>query len=319
MSPFSFLRRHPRGDLAQHAGGNLPEARRSELESHVASCGACRAELEDLRRVVATLQTLPPAAVPRSFTLTPEQAAAPSPAASLARSPALGYGMRMASAGLAVALAVVVVADLGGNSGNGGGGGDDDAGTLTALDLTAAAGRNQYSVADGADGAAEQDIRSALGDDDSASALETGVPAPADATAAPTAASGGTAGGPISGGSAGIGVPPDVTPAPDPGIAVTDAPTPDVFAESPAPTDTLAAVAAPEAGETDDEAAQDAGTDANVTGDEELAAADGSEALVAPSDDDSDTLLIVEIALAAALALAIAATIYISRRARRPY
>lgn len=40
-------------DLAAYLDGGLPEARRSEVETHLAGCSACRAELVDVTEVVA--------------------------------------------------------------------------------------------------------------------------------------------------------------------------------------------------------------------------------------------------------------------------
>jgi anti-sigma factor RsiW len=47
------------------------------VETHVASCEACRSALVELRQIVHALAALPQPALPRSFALTPEQARRP--------------------------------------------------------------------------------------------------------------------------------------------------------------------------------------------------------------------------------------------------
>lgn len=46
--------------LAAEAGGDLPPGERSALEAHLARCAACRTTLEELRRTVAAIRSLPP-------------------------------------------------------------------------------------------------------------------------------------------------------------------------------------------------------------------------------------------------------------------
>lgn len=116
---FNRHRRY-RDDLSAYIDGELPPERTADSEAHLKVCQGCRRELEGLRATALALRDLPPAAVPRSFALTPEQAghrADRRPASGL---PALTAGLRLASAGLAVALAVVVVIDLAGGGGDSG-------------------------------------------------------------------------------------------------------------------------------------------------------------------------------------------------------
>ncbi len=56
-----------RADLSALLDGELPDPRRSELAQHLASCDACRAELEQLRTVAAELNALPRLAAPRAL------------------------------------------------------------------------------------------------------------------------------------------------------------------------------------------------------------------------------------------------------------
>ena len=63
--------RHSRwqDDLSAYIDGQLGPRRKEALESHLAECGACRDELEELRSVVALLHRVPDAPVPHPFTL----------------------------------------------------------------------------------------------------------------------------------------------------------------------------------------------------------------------------------------------------------
>ena len=134
MSPTSFFNRHPRADLSAYLDGELSQRATRKLESHLATCPGCTAELEGLRETRATLRSLPEMPAPRSFTLTPEMARDARPAR-LAPEPRplqpIVSGLRMASGGLAAALAVVVVIAVA--SGGNGTGEGDDAGSLTNL------------------------------------------------------------------------------------------------------------------------------------------------------------------------------------------
>jgi hypothetical protein len=110
-----------RESLSAYVDGELETSAADRLEAHLATCGGCRLELEQLRATAAVLRGLPFAEVPRSFTLSPERVAG-------RRAPAgaavpLALGVRLAAAGVAVVLAAVLVVDLGGLSG------DNQAGT----------------------------------------------------------------------------------------------------------------------------------------------------------------------------------------------
>jgi Putative zinc-finger len=104
-----------RESLSSYIDGEV-EARAAErLEAHLAACEGCRLELRQLRATAAALRDLPEVQPPRSFTLSPERAAARRP---LTGAATLALGMRLAAAGLAVALAAVLVVDLGGLAGD---------------------------------------------------------------------------------------------------------------------------------------------------------------------------------------------------------
>ncbi|HEY7122452.1 MAG TPA: zf-HC2 domain-containing protein [Ktedonobacterales bacterium] len=64
-----------REQLSALLDNELAGAERAELETHLQSCAACRAELESLRRARALLRALPQPALPRSFLLPLEPAA----------------------------------------------------------------------------------------------------------------------------------------------------------------------------------------------------------------------------------------------------
>ncbi len=117
-----------RDDLSAYIDGELPRPRAADLEAHLAVCEACGRVLEDLRATVLTLAGLPEVAPPRSFALTPEQAARPAGRRPVAGLPAVTAGLRLAGAGLAVALAVVLIVDLAGSGGSGGNGAQTAAG-----------------------------------------------------------------------------------------------------------------------------------------------------------------------------------------------
>ena len=101
-----------RDQLSAYIDGELEAAAAERLETHLAACEGCRLELEQLRATAAALRDLPEVQAPRSFTLSPERAAARRPLTG-ATAP-LALGMRLAAAGVAVALAAVFVVDLGG-------------------------------------------------------------------------------------------------------------------------------------------------------------------------------------------------------------
>ncbi len=113
-----WFNRHSRlrDQLSAYIDGELDSSVAKQLERHLAECGRCRQEMEQLRATVAALQQLPAVEPPRSFTLSPERVALrrPVPVAS-----PLAFGTRIAAAGVAAALAVVLVVDLGDFGGDG--------------------------------------------------------------------------------------------------------------------------------------------------------------------------------------------------------
>ncbi len=64
-----------REQLSALLDNELAGAERAQLQTHLQSCSACRAELESLRRTRALLRALPQPALPRSFLLPLEPAA----------------------------------------------------------------------------------------------------------------------------------------------------------------------------------------------------------------------------------------------------
>ncbi len=108
--------RRLRDQLSAYIDGELDASAAERLERHLAECGRCRQEMEQLRATVAALQKLPAVEAPRSFTLSQERVAPrpPMPVAS-----PLAFGARIAAAGVAAALAVVLVVDLGDFGGDG--------------------------------------------------------------------------------------------------------------------------------------------------------------------------------------------------------
>ena len=108
--------RRLRDQLSAYIDGELDASAAERLERHLAECGRCRQEMEQLRATITALQELPAVEPPRSFTLSPERVAPrpPMPVAS-----PLAFGARIAAAGVAAALAVVLVVDLGDFGGDG--------------------------------------------------------------------------------------------------------------------------------------------------------------------------------------------------------
>ncbi len=105
-----------RDQLSAYIDGELDASAAERLERHMAECGRCSQEMEQLRATVAALQGLPAVQPPRSFTLSPERVALrpPAPVAS-----PLAFGARIAAAGVAATLAIVLVVDLGDFGGDG--------------------------------------------------------------------------------------------------------------------------------------------------------------------------------------------------------
>ena len=108
--------RRLRDQLSVYIDGELDASAAKRLERHLAECGRCRQEMEQLRATVAALQGLPAVEPPRSFTLSPERAALRPP---LPMASPLAFGARIAAAGVAAALAIVLVVDIGDFGGDG--------------------------------------------------------------------------------------------------------------------------------------------------------------------------------------------------------
>ena len=120
------LRSHATHDLeliAAHAAGDAAGSDLATAMALVAGCPACAALHHDLRAIAAALPELPAPVRPRSFTLTPEQAAALRPAgwrrfAAILAGPrfrfAAPFGTGLATLGLAgLLLGVIAGAPLG--------------------------------------------------------------------------------------------------------------------------------------------------------------------------------------------------------------
>ena len=104
----------PAEDLSAYAdGAYLSASERAEIEQHLASCAHCREELESLRAVSMLLSDLSEPEIPRSFRLTPEDAARASAEQETEPEPIQPWILRYQSAfrysGLAAALLLVVV------------------------------------------------------------------------------------------------------------------------------------------------------------------------------------------------------------------
>ncbi len=165
--------RRLRDQLSAYIDGELDASAAERLERHLAECGRCDQEMEQLRATVAALQELPAVEPPRSFTLSPGRVAPrhPIPVAS-----PLAFGARIAAAGVAAALAVVLVVDLGDFGGDGV---SDEATSIEmASEREADEGDAVPAPAEGAETPAA-DIEPMFGDD-TAQAEETpaGAPSP---------------------------------------------------------------------------------------------------------------------------------------------
>src|SRR5207237_5364388 len=62
-------------NLSAYLDNRLSGTERARIESHLHTCSRCQADLESLRYTARLLQAMPTMRAPRSFTLTPEQAA----------------------------------------------------------------------------------------------------------------------------------------------------------------------------------------------------------------------------------------------------
>ncbi len=112
--------RRLRDRLSAYIDGRLNRPQTRALERHIEECAACREQLAGLRAAVGALHDLPQADVPRSFALTPEQAAGPRPSRPAPAPSATATGIGLAGAALAAALVAALVIDLGGFRGDGG-------------------------------------------------------------------------------------------------------------------------------------------------------------------------------------------------------
>ncbi len=187
--------RRLRDQLSAYIDGELDPSAAERLERHLAECGRCRQEMEQLRTTVAALQELPAVEPPRSFTLSPERVAPrpPMPVAS-----PLAFGARIATAGVAAALAVVLVVDLGDF------GGDGVTDEATPQMMRSEANEDELEAADGAVAPEEAQGAPAAEDDaeegvetfmtDTGGAVETPAAAPEEAEAPAVTVTGGDGG-----------------------------------------------------------------------------------------------------------------------------
>ena len=67
--------KHVTDNLSAYLDNRLGGAERARIESHLRTCSVCQSDLESLRYTARLLQAMPSVKAPRSFTLTPEQAA----------------------------------------------------------------------------------------------------------------------------------------------------------------------------------------------------------------------------------------------------
>jgi hypothetical protein len=306
-----------RNKLSAYMDGELSPREDAALEAHLASCRSCARELEGLRLASAALREMPEATAPRSFALTPQQAARPARALRTGPSPALMMGPRLAAGALAVALAVVVFMDVGNVT--------DTQNTRETNSLTAAPAKLAQ-----ADARQSADDQAYSGDYDRAAASPeaTSCGNCSYGLAGSGAASGGSAaGGPIGTGvsgvsSAGGGVAPAPTPEPG-GAPVAGAPSvpeeqvPPVATGVPAPEPSFVEDAAAVLAPTPTPAAEMAlnmapADDATKDVDVPPSASGAME-----NDSGTDTLLLAEIGLAVALALAVFASVAVTYAGRR--
>ena len=94
--------------LSAYLDNQVTPAERVHVERHLATCAACRGELDGLRRTVALLQALPRVPVPRAFTLSEAQVGIRRPEPR----PAWGSVLRGLGAVTAIALVAVVAVSL---------------------------------------------------------------------------------------------------------------------------------------------------------------------------------------------------------------
>jgi hypothetical protein len=103
---------HPDSDLSAFIDGALDAAAAAKVEAHLSQCAACRAEVDALRAVKASLQSLPAPRLRRSFTLSAADVAAMDERRRQGAFWWRGYAAgRLASAGVAALLLVVLGLD----------------------------------------------------------------------------------------------------------------------------------------------------------------------------------------------------------------
>jgi hypothetical protein len=90
---------HVADRLSTYLEGDLPDGERREVESHLATCAACRADLASLRLTIRALRSLPSTPAPRHFGVPP---------ASTVRPVATLRWVRVPVGALAAALLVIV-------------------------------------------------------------------------------------------------------------------------------------------------------------------------------------------------------------------
>ncbi|MBM3944130.1 MAG: hypothetical protein FJ317_01395 [SAR202 cluster bacterium] len=91
--------------LSAYVDGQVSEREAVAMESHLASCAACQAELDSLRMTVSMLRALPRPSTARSFRLV----APPAPAPRM--SPVWTWSLRAAAPAAAVLLLALVITD----------------------------------------------------------------------------------------------------------------------------------------------------------------------------------------------------------------
>lgn len=140
MRIVNVLRRHSwyGRNASAFVDGELlpPELRR--FEAHLESCGACASAVADAREWKALAGSLPDAALPRSFRLTPAMAAAAKPGPNAGRAAVPYLGLVRAGAGLSLAAFAAVVAFAAFDSGGPNGG--RDGATAASVEIQDAAG-----------------------------------------------------------------------------------------------------------------------------------------------------------------------------------
>jgi hypothetical protein len=123
MNVTSWFKRHPEHpsneELSAHLDGMLANGDARRVQSHVASCPFCEAQLAELRDVKSLFQGLPSAAAPRSFALTSAQATRPPAVAPRQQSSSRPRAFAFAPAVAMILLFAVVGTDLAFVSGDG--------------------------------------------------------------------------------------------------------------------------------------------------------------------------------------------------------